>query len=1008
MRSFKDMLSESKGQIVFTFGRFNTPTTRHEKLIDKVASVAGSNPYRIYPSHTQNPKKDPLPYSLKVAYMRKMFPRHKRNIIASKDGRTAIQIAEMLYKEGFTDLVMVAGSDRVKEFSTLLNRYNDAPDKKGNQLFKFDSVQVVSAGERDPDAEGVEGMSASKMRAAATAGDFDSFKTGLPSGFRDALKLYNDVRKYMGIREERDMGDMNDFETLRDLYLTGKLWNVGDIVEANGIKGKVVRKGTNYLSFVDEDNKVHKTWLHDIDEQKKITRVKQDPDVKDSPGSEPAKYFAKGAGGKDMKKSTKQARARAFDKKAKMSDDDPKAYTPSPGDKGKKTKPSQYTKKYKQMYGERKLTGTEKEKLKDLEKKISKKDFTDRYGKEGEAIYYATLTKMAKKEDVDMEFYHLDEKIQGLVNKSKETGVPYGILKKSYDRGMAAWKTGHRPGTTPQQWAMARVNSMLTGGKADPDLQPKARAAKKAKKAAKKSEEFSSVQEWFESNETRASYQLRHGDDWWWKLNEVHDKMLEKTGECCDDCSEELDEAKSASGYELYHNSFANAMSHAYTMAKKIHRIDIDRKEIDDKVATGPRKPSVGKTNSYRLKGKGGAMQIQVYNSGNKIKPYELNMYKEGVELDESLARRDAKRAMARDKDMRARGDDADVSATQKDVEKAANHIIMQLRKSITKRGQKDVEFASGKEKVSPQIAQKALDMYNKKKTSADKSKFQMKIATSYRDLLQGLKESINEQPEHEITVGDYTTKFFYMCGSAQKVMKQNADKEGAEELTRMQDDFYKLEKEVMDAGEATDEQKEQARNMYNKIMQKAGEVGLADDIDDYMKMHIDSIEKGDPKLGFGRTDIKESLWANIHKKRQRIKKGSGEKMRKPGDKGAPTPTQLKRAKGEGYKNFSQFQLKNSWGEVSEASEYQGKKVELNNPTRGDVKKYKVYVKNDKGNVVKVEFGDPNMEIKRDDPARRKSFRARHNCDNPGPKYKARYWSCKFWSAKSVTDLMKG
>ena len=75
----------------------------------------------------------------------------------------------------------------------------------------------------------------------------------------------------MGIREERDMGDMNDFETLRDLYLTGKLWNVGDLVEANGIKGKVIRKGTNYLSFVDEDNKVHKTWLHDIDieEQKK-------------------------------------------------------------------------------------------------------------------------------------------------------------------------------------------------------------------------------------------------------------------------------------------------------------------------------------------------------------------------------------------------------------------------------------------------------------------------------------------------------------------------------------------------------------------------------------------------------------------------------------------------------------------------------------------------------------------------------------------------------------------
>ena len=98
----------------------------------------------------------------------------------------------------------------------------------------------------------------------------------------------------------------------------------------------------------------------------------------------------------------------------------------------------------------------------------------------------------------------------------------------------------------------------------------------------------------------------------------------------------------------------------------------------------------------------------------------------------------------------------------------------------------------------------------------------------------------------------------------------------------------------------------------------------------------------------------------------------------------------------------------NTWGELIEKAEYDGRSVNLNNPTKGDSKKYKVYVKNDKGNVVKVEFGDPNMEIKRDDPQNRASFRARHGCDNPGPKWKAKYWSCKFWSAKSVTDLMKG
>ena len=148
--------------------------------------------------------------------------------------------------------------------------------------------------------------------------------------------------------------------------------------------------------------------------------------------------------------------------------------------------------------------------------------------------------------------------------------------------------------------------------------------------------------------------------------------------------------------------------------------------------------------------------------------------------------------------------------------------------------------------------------------------------------------------------------------------------------------------------------------------------------------------------------DKNESLWANIHKKRQRIKRGSGERMRKKGEKGAPTAAQMKRAKGE------EAEL-NEWGEITEKAEYNGRPVELNNPTRGDVKKYKVYVRNEKGNVIKVEFGQKGMEIKRDDPGRRANFRARHNCDNPGPKTKARYWSCKFWEkGKSVTDLMKG
>ena len=120
------------------------------------------------------------------------------------------------------------------------------------------------------------------------------------------------------------------------------------------------------------------------------------------------------------------------------------------------------------------------------------------------------------------------------------------------------------------------------------------------------------------------------------------------------------------------------------------------------------------------------------------------------------------------------------------------------------------------------------------------------------------------------------------------------------------------------------------------------------------------------------------------------------------------TPGEEKR--DEYKQEVSEEPLLNEWGETIEEAEYQGRKVKLNNPVRGGSKKFYVYVRNEKGNVVKVSFGDATgMDIKRDDPERRKNFRARHNCDNPGPKTKARYWSCKFWEkGKTVTDLMKG
>ena len=196
MKKFID-LQEAPKTVAFTFGRFNPPTIGHEKLLDKLKKVSADK-YMVFASHSQNPKKDPLQYAKKIAYMKQSFPKHKRNIVVSKS-RTFFEILVEL-NDKFQNIVMVVGSDRVTEFKTLASKYNGVASRHG--YYKFENIEIVSAGERDPDAEGATGMSASKMRAAAVNSDFDSFKQGTPLGDVQAKKLYFDVRKSMGIKEE--------------------------------------------------------------------------------------------------------------------------------------------------------------------------------------------------------------------------------------------------------------------------------------------------------------------------------------------------------------------------------------------------------------------------------------------------------------------------------------------------------------------------------------------------------------------------------------------------------------------------------------------------------------------------------------------------------------------------------------------------------------------------------------------------------------------------------------
>jgi len=268
--SFKQFLVEEEKTVYFTFGRMNPPTIGHGKVMDTLAKKSGKMPYRVFVSQSQDAKKNPLTYQEKIKYARKMFPRHARSIILNKKIRNALEAASVLHSEGYINLVMVVGSDRLNEFSALLKRYNGQDGRHG--FYNFKSIKVISAGERDPDAEGTEGMSASKMRNAATENDFTTFAQGLPKNTanNEAKRMFNAVRKGMGLKEQKEFKNHIQLEpvsNLRESYVQDKnLFTIGEsvVMMKNGIVGKIKHLGTNYL-IVESKGETWRCWLSDVD-----------------------------------------------------------------------------------------------------------------------------------------------------------------------------------------------------------------------------------------------------------------------------------------------------------------------------------------------------------------------------------------------------------------------------------------------------------------------------------------------------------------------------------------------------------------------------------------------------------------------------------------------------------------------------------------------------------------------------------------------------------------------
>jgi len=262
--------------VVIVFGRFNPPTTGHEKLLTAAKEEASRQKadLRIYPSRSVDPKKNPLQPGAKIDYMKKMFPDYEEDIRDDANSKTIFDVLVACQNVGYKGVTIVVGQDRLNEFQGLSQKYN-------GDLYEFEEINVVSAGERDADAEGLEGMSASKLRKAAMDGNFKEFVKGVPNiGNDEKMNLFKLLQKSMGIKKDDKKKDkkkeVKEWEYapkldpfgLRIAYLREEIFKIGSLVESlqTGEVGRITRRGANHVICQTSEGHMFKSWLRDISE----------------------------------------------------------------------------------------------------------------------------------------------------------------------------------------------------------------------------------------------------------------------------------------------------------------------------------------------------------------------------------------------------------------------------------------------------------------------------------------------------------------------------------------------------------------------------------------------------------------------------------------------------------------------------------------------------------------------------------------------------------------------
>ena len=748
------------------------------------------------------------------------------------------------------------------------------------------------------------------------------------------------------------------------------------------------------------------------DDKEAPKKTPQDPDVKDLPGTQPKKYY------KGLSDKEKEARAKQFARQTKKDDDDPSAYKAPPSNKDAKTKPSKHTKKYHQMFGEGAV-----------------EDTRERHKREKEALRQQHDSEMdaarlqdAREKNQQTESFEINESAKaGLQKKADKSGIPYSILKKVYDRGMAAWRTGHRPGATQQQWAYARVNSFLTGGgarKSDNDLWQKAKKSKKSKKESVELDEILKKE---------GSKWVLYSKDGSKKLGEFDTKedalKRERQIQYFKHQNEEieLDEAVSP------------AQQAAIAISKK-ERGKKPKNEDDFK----PHMMYDPETGESELA---------------KVPADHERLSKKGYTHEKPKKNLKAMLGIPKARPTTQFGEETNLEEVKKPTT-AQIRMARRLKKAGV--GKNDDFYLS------------MMDPETRKKYEPSKRPPPMKVKPPKGKTFNWLRREEVEDAG-EIKYGNYQTRHFDMCPAATALYKDMEVTDKGMRSVKLQDSLFQMEKEVIEKDSATREDVMAAQNVADEIMAIAKMMGMEKE-HGYIQGHVDKIKelatidemprwlleplsKITRRRGY---EAAKKVLADVlaRKKKEAGRKGlqhsieyyaaqiakqfdgvdarvladmvneSPEKMDAPEigtDKikkrySDMTPGQV----SESYV-FAQDEIKIQGAfehhpttdfqedylgwvfeeETLEEAEYQGRKVKLNDPFRTPKgpKKFSVYVKNDKGNVIKVNFGDPDMEIKRDDPERRKAFRARHNCDQKTDKTKAGYWSCLFWSKGKVSDM---